>query len=54
MGNAQFYWGMFTMLLLEGFGYFIYIKVREARERRAMRDKIIPPSGSGLDDTRRR
>ena len=42
--QAQFYWGMLAMLLLEGFGYFIWTRLQIAKRRKESREAYIPPN----------
>lgn len=49
MGNTQFWAGVITTLLLEGFGYFLYVQVMAAKRRKESREAYVPPAGSGLD-----
>ena len=52
--ETQFYWGMFTMLAVQGLGYFIWTRIQAAKRRKESREAYIPPSGSGFDHLRKK
>ena len=51
----QYFWsGVVSVLILQGFGYFIYLQYQAAKRRKETREAYIPPSGSGFDHLRKK